>query len=897
MSAMLESYDMQMHDYPTDLDIQMHPSSSDQWFHDESKMEEDLPHRTDPSMKADQFHHEKPDFPIEVEMDSSLMESDAQVTEYEMLDGDFMHESATTELVDVEVLDASLVHTPAVLPLQIHNLEPTPTPQYSLTDVPISSQPSAESIPQTLPEASNSLDTTATTSFQEVPPPSLEIKSSSVEPTEPFHAAFVDTSLTNTSISHETDPTTVPAAEDEGHAVAENSAEETAQSLEEPLHHQVQDWSEKPAEEQINHPQADNEEEPEAQAQAPDSLVVPQMGDEVVYHDIPDSTNVQVDDTENIPPQSVGDPHEISEGVFIEPPPPVVMSLPQTDTHATFFTSSESEVHEGTPVIFQHLPTLYYEPLLMVFEALRQEPIVQNLPAIEEAELVMDILSLQLRISEDNIYSREISLHDLNVLHDAAGLPGSLHIQTTTSSPRFIVQYHRMQESIHRSTAEDPVDSDRQNGPSTAQLETAQQSTEETPEEASRAPEEEEEQTTAVPDDTDSAAVEESVQVIDDGTDQGQLHENGDHAITLVGGIHDGEAEQDHGEHEEVESHLPDLESEENHAVNTAHEEGPFVEDPSLPADNQDTMEEEDTDIPQKETLNELVSSGNENEHLNDIDSGNTDDHSYDQEYSHYESGEVPNNDAVSGEQNEEDDGSYEEEGEYNEDQDAGADFSNDFGGEVDDASSTEGEEDVYYQSATVDEAVTEADEVIPLEDAEEDESSNASGSQHSSPSHSRIDARQPVEGLQEADLEDDGEDVAHENEVGTHEDSNLDTGEGEVNLDQSHTESHVAGEISDEHGAVFDQQEFTEELVVDPDIPDLPDEPIAFGDWEDDGEFEYEEWDEGKEHSATLSNNESTATLSSKSSKRTFEEVEDSEEYGDWAPPSSPDPKRTRTL
>lgn len=86
------------------------------------------------------------------------------------------------------------------------------------------------------------------------------------------------------------------------------------------------------------------------------------------------------------------------------------------------------------------------------------------------------------------------------------------------------------------------------------------------------------------------------------------------------------------------------------------------------------------------------------------------------------------------------------------------------------------------------------------------------------------------------------------------------------------------------------DQQDSAEGLLqADPDVPDLPDEPISFEDWDADGDFDYEEWDEGKDYSTTLSNNESTTTLSSKSSKRTFEEVENSENYGEWAPASSP--------
>lgn len=39
-------------------------------------------------------------------------------------------------------------------------------------------------------------------------------------------------------------------------------------------------------------------------------------------------------------------------------------------------------------------------------------------------------------------------MHDLNILHDAAGIHGPLRLRLTAISPRFIVHYRRLQERV-----------------------------------------------------------------------------------------------------------------------------------------------------------------------------------------------------------------------------------------------------------------------------------------------------------------------------------------------------------------------------------------------------------------------------------------------------------------
>ena len=120
------------------------------------------------------------------------------------------------------------------------------------------------------------------------------------------------------------------------------------------------------------------------------------------------------DDHATAAPVDAKDPHEISEGVYIDPPPPVLLSMPPSATHSEFSLfnlpttrhsrspsgSNQPDAGRELPLLLQNRPTLYYEPLSAVFTALRSEQCVQELPQFSEAELVLDAYDLQLSISE-----------------------------------------------------------------------------------------------------------------------------------------------------------------------------------------------------------------------------------------------------------------------------------------------------------------------------------------------------------------------------------------------------------------------------------------------------------------------------------------------------------------
>jgi hypothetical protein len=98
---------------------------------------------------------------------------------------------------------------------------------------------------------------------------------------------------------------------------------------------------------------------------------------------------------------STGDPHEISEGVYIDPPPAVVLLVPtEVQHHFSLFNEPQEESSPNIEVILQHLPTLYYEPLHSVFEAFRQEEHLHTLFDTTNAELTLDAYELHLVVSE-----------------------------------------------------------------------------------------------------------------------------------------------------------------------------------------------------------------------------------------------------------------------------------------------------------------------------------------------------------------------------------------------------------------------------------------------------------------------------------------------------------------
>jgi hypothetical protein len=434
-TTMLESFDAQMLDYQNDLDFSMHLSSTDSWFQDEEVMEED----------GQSLHIHN----VEVDMESY----DEDQNEYEMEDGSEHPELDTGHAVDVDLDAAPLSVAPTGSSEHTHTLldstktsisdhgDPSDFPESShgiaLVSgvIPSSASPllppsEQESFPRTPPLG----DVTIARGNSTSSPPDGETAEIGADPKLVFEATG---SAQNHLEDHATDEEQYSGGGDNGDIFSAIRETEV--------------------------PHSDG------------GTVSSELGLDI--HQSNEDKEKALDAYDG----SAGDPHEISEGVYIDPPPAVLLSFPSHTEISLFNTplgADDAQLADdrrpGLAVLLAHLPTLYYEPIFSVFEAVRQE----EHPAILElldGELVFDAYDLQLSIHEvghpslpfslilsicklyqDSIYAREISLHDLNVLHDGLSISGSLRLKIHGVSPRFIVQYHMLQEQVVRLTTADP---------------------------------------------------------------------------------------------------------------------------------------------------------------------------------------------------------------------------------------------------------------------------------------------------------------------------------------------------------------------------------------------------------------------------------------------------------
>lgn len=410
---MLDTYDMQVLDYSGDHDIQMHPSSSDQWFQDEAKMEEDGPaifkDESDNHLNTGAFADEK--VTIEVDMEPVL---DLQNAEYDMLDDREVH---PTEILDVELYDISHTDSPAMLavdsaqgenfapfhspeldsalaePLPAESSNPPPPPP-EFTDVPFMTPRAGEEAPvvEVLAESSQ-VGSTHASELAYATERAVEF----VEPVAEVTQDGTDTGL-HTSF-HEADAPGL-VLEDEEHRYVPDEV----QALE-----SEERFVEQPLESELDNLHGPRSIENDSETHP----AVAESDDNVDPNAVP---------ADNI---STGDPHEISEGVYIDPPPPVLLSIASDGQfdfslfNETFawneVAAKDNEAKPAAHVLLSAFPTLYYEPLSTVFDALRQEESVRTICSSPEIELVLEAIDLQLIMSEVRIF-------DTNILKDNADL-------------------------------------------------------------------------------------------------------------------------------------------------------------------------------------------------------------------------------------------------------------------------------------------------------------------------------------------------------------------------------------------------------------------------------------------------------------------------------------------
>ncbi|KXN90491.1 hypothetical protein AN958_04163 [Leucoagaricus sp. SymC.cos] len=483
-ATIMDSYDAQMLDYQNDLDVQMHLSSSDPWLQDVIPMEDD----------AHLAFHQKgamSDSIPTIEVDMEAYVEDDHV-EYEMVDDHQSHNPTPGELLDVDVLDASAVPSPlvSVTPLPtISSAEPS-QPQPS-TETPQSehSTPAAPSAVEehqrrvlsdsselvTVPglDTAQALDPTTDTRnetplpLQEFIEPSTQSLSEEVtahestpQPTvradealgEESHTVIpairtVDTERAN---SHPPD-TDQPSAEPISHIfssemlILHGNAAETFLATSEVAEHTTSEQTSSTdkvtgVDSQISHSGSSVE---------PSSELTGNVEVAAAEQAMP---NVRSADHTTETSNEVS--HEAHEEIHLDTPPPILLSIFSTDHPELCLFNKPSEPlpdeddTQERHILFQQAAPIFYEPLVNAFEALRQDEYVSTVLEVNGNELALEAYELDLAITEDNYYGREISLHDIYALHTSANLAGPLRLRLYISGTRFIVRYHMLQEGL-----------------------------------------------------------------------------------------------------------------------------------------------------------------------------------------------------------------------------------------------------------------------------------------------------------------------------------------------------------------------------------------------------------------------------------------------------------------
>ncbi|TFK67899.1 hypothetical protein BDN72DRAFT_842494 [Pluteus cervinus] len=399
-TTIAEAFDAPMLDYATDIDVSMHHSASDNWLHQEAHMEDDghifrSHHSADPHNSA-----------VLVEVDMEPYD-ESHSTEYEMTDSASIF--VGQEIQDVELYDVSSANSPfhhAAVVSEPPNPPHSPFQQPTLA-TPAELTPSSDRTHQDAQDIDNLHPATS-----EIPPSPL--------PPQDHSGSF---------------PGGLPAS------IQTSAAEPQSPSvITTTLHPEPQAV--------LVHPSA------EAPAELDQGPLLQQQVQEAPEEQ--DDDHVSSED----PPLSSADPHEISDGVYIDPPPAVSLQIiageEQTTSDFLLFNNSTIKPYEDSQpntknelgVLLSEYPTLYYEPLASLSEALRRELDATLLPDLADGEVIFDAYDLLLQISEDNVYAREVTLHDLNILHDGSGLSGPLRLRLRVVAPRFITRYRLLQSQV-----------------------------------------------------------------------------------------------------------------------------------------------------------------------------------------------------------------------------------------------------------------------------------------------------------------------------------------------------------------------------------------------------------------------------------------------------------------
>ncbi|KAG7452813.1 uncharacterized protein BT62DRAFT_1070532 [Guyanagaster necrorhizus] len=439
-STMLEPFDTQMMlDYPTDIDVQM---QSVMWMQYESSMDTDAHFDPDQSL-ADA------DFDVEVDMDS--YNQPPHNPEYEMVDDGAGIEQEF--MVDVEVLDE--FPPDQNTELERHDIQSPPLPiadfelglpaDHTPIELPSESHPSFHATPSQGSDSLLPIHSETSQLTQDIAISSFEQSTEPLSENAPVNHLPIDGTSDAAPIDTLSAAPLEPLEEDLlSHENHETTVEVTSGEVIEPLgenHQSLEDGTVVRVEANAHEVAATTDEAAVVEAEA-------------VFVSGPADVEVVSDPHADDLPK---DPHEISDGVYIEPPPAVLLSFPDFDhsdvclfNQPSFASSSSQPGQQEYSLLLEHHPTLYYESLSAVFGALREDEYLSSAVDLSTAELVLDAHDLQLVISEDNKYASEVTLHELNIIHDASDISGPLRLRLHTVSPRFVLRYRQLQDHVAR---------------------------------------------------------------------------------------------------------------------------------------------------------------------------------------------------------------------------------------------------------------------------------------------------------------------------------------------------------------------------------------------------------------------------------------------------------------
>ncbi|KAL5490193.1 hypothetical protein ACEPAI_5026 [Sanghuangporus weigelae] len=440
VSAMVETYDMPMTDYNEDGDIPMGGSSSENWF-------QPLPH-------MDEDAHNIVAFSDSQEVD--MMAFEETTTEYEMVDEAAQPQDTDidTHVFDAEIYDVT-IH-PSPLPsgpgeiAQSHLVQSEDSGNNgAITDQPRFGDASHVT-------TSHDSDSAVTQDF--LPSDTAQLHDASLDASGP-HVAGHSPAAEVIGIIHE----------HREERVATEVTSEQAQPQEE-VASTVAEHSSLPSEHVAVSLHSDNtagDPNSEGDGKLPISQIDDashQVNEEEIpsEHDGDEQALNMLQTTEESAEKLEENPAEQSEPttarqVYVQPPPPIFLSLQVASAEGdqpdfVLFNLPESSSHttEEPLLLLQHHPSLFYEPVSAVFDAFRQEEYFSHLEELSEAEMALNAHDLQLVISEDNIYSREVSLQDLYAMHQGVGLPGHLKLTLQSIMPRFITRYNLLRDQVTR---------------------------------------------------------------------------------------------------------------------------------------------------------------------------------------------------------------------------------------------------------------------------------------------------------------------------------------------------------------------------------------------------------------------------------------------------------------